>query len=239
MKRPFAFPPLLLAFMAQPVLADEPMKLEDENARINYSIGYQVGSDFKRQGVELDPAIVARAVEDVLSGAEPSMTPSEMRHELTELKRKVTAARKANAEKSASVRRATGQVFLDANKDKEGVKVTDSGLQYRILVPGTGKQPGSTDTVRVNYRGTRIDGFEFDSSYKRGKPAEFRLDSVIKGWTEGLQLMQEGGKAQFFIPPELAYGDQGRLGNQTLIFEVELIAVIAPETGDVGAAKAE
>lgn len=232
MKRLFALPPLLLALIAQPVLANEPMTLADENARINYSVGYQVGSDFKRQGVELDPEILARAVENVLSGAEPTMAPSEMQKELTDLQRKVAAARKANAEQSATIHLAAGRAFLEANKDKEGVKVTDSGLQYRILDPGAGKQPGPTDTVRVNYRGTLIDGSEFDSSYKRGKPAEFRLDRVIKGWTEGLQLIQEGGKAEFFIPPELAYGERGRLGNRTLIFEVELIAVVAPESNN-------
>ena len=232
------FFPLCLTFVAPNAPAGDAQPLADENARINYSVGYQVGGDFERQGVELDPEIVARGVADALTGAEPLMTPAEMNKELSALQQKVTAARKANAEKAAAEQRAAGEAFLEANKGEEGVQVTDSGLQYRIIEPGSGKQPGPTDKVRVNYRGTRIDGTEFDSSYKRGKPAEFGLDGVIKGWTEGLQLMKEGGKAQFFIPPALAYGDKGRLGNQTLIFDVELIAVLEPETENAESAKA-
>ena len=232
------FPLLCLTFVTVNVPAENAQTLADENARINYSVGYQVGGDFKRQGVELDPEIVARGVADALAGTEPLMTPAEMNKELSALQQRVTAARKANAEKAAAGQRAAGEAFLEANKGKEGVQVTDSGLQYRIIEAGTGKQPGPTDKVRVNYRGTRIDGTEFDSSYKRGKPAEFGLDGVIKGWTEGLQLMKEGGKAQFFIPSELAYGDKGRLGNQTLIFDVELIAVLEAETENAESEKA-
>lgn len=239
MKGHLMLPPLLLAFAMLPASAEETLSLEDENARINYSVGYQVGGDFKRQGTEIDPEIVVRGVEDALSGAKPLMTPVEMSQVLSELQRKVAAARKANADKTAAAQREAGQAFLEANKDKEGVKVTDSGLQYRVIEPGTGRQPGPNDTVRVNYRGTRIDGSEFDSSYKRGKPAEFRLDRVIKGWTEGLQLMQEGGKAQFFVPPELAYGERGRLGKQALIFEVELLSVVTPKTDGGDATQAE
>ena len=230
--------PVVLTFAAVNAPAGDAQPLADENARINYSVGYQVGGDFERQGVELDPEIVARGVADALTGAEPLMTPAEMNKELTALQQRVTAARKANAARAAAEQRAAGEAFLEENKSKEGVQVTDSGLQYKILEPGTGRQPGPTDKVRVNYRGTRIDGTEFDSSYKRGKPAEFGLDGVIKGWTEGLQLMKEGGKAQFFIPPELAYGDKGRLGNQTLIFDVELIAVLEPETENAESEKA-
>jgi FKBP-type peptidyl-prolyl cis-trans isomerase FkpA len=157
-----------------------------------------------------------------------------MRKELTALQQQVAEARQARADEEAAKQREAGQAFLDENKGKEGVQVTESGLQYKILEPGTGKQPGPTDQVKVHYRGTRVDGSEFDSSYQRGKPAEFRLDRVIKGWTEGLQLMQEGGKAQFFIPYDLAYGERGRLGNQTLIFDVELLEVGEPadEGGD-------
>ena len=232
------FFPLCLTFVAANAPAGDAQPLADENARINYSVGYQVGGDFERQGVELDPEIVARGVADALTGAEPLMTPAEMNKELSALQQRVTAARKANAEKAAAEQRAAGEAFLEENKSKEGVQVTDSGLHYKILEPGTGRQPGPSDKVRVNYRGTRIDGTEFDSSYKRGKPAEFGLDGVIKGWTEGLQLMKEGGKAQFFIPPELAYGDKGRLGNQTLIFDVELIAVLEPETENAESEKA-
>jgi len=221
-------PAFWLALTAVPVGAEE-TALADENARINYAVGYQVGGDFKRQGLDLDPELVARGVADALSGAEPAMTPAEMRKELTELQQQVTAARQAKAEEEAAKQREAGIAFLEENKGKDGVQVTESGLQYRIIEPGTGKQPGPTDQVTVNYRGTRVDGSEFDSSYKRGKPAQFRLDRVIKGWTEGLQLMKEGGKAKFVIPYDLAYGERGRLGNQTLIFDVELIEVGEPK----------
>jgi len=228
MKGAFFLSPLLLALVSAPAPAEEPLKLEDESARINYSVGYQVGGDFKRQGREIDLDILVQGVADAISGAEPAMTPQEMRKELTELQKKVMAARKARAEEAAARQREAGKAFLEANKAKEGVQVTESGLQYKIVEPGTGKQPGPTDTVTVNYRGTRIDGTEFDSSYKRGKPAQFRLDRVIKGWTEGLQLVKEGGKAQLVVPPDLAYGERGRLANQVLIFDVELIAVGEP-----------
>jgi len=219
-------PVIWLALALTPAAADEETTpLADENARINYAVGYQVGGDFKRQGLDLDLDIVVRGVADALAGTEPAMTEAEMREALQEVQQQVTAARQAKAEADAAEQRAAGQAFLDENKGKEGVQVTESGLQYKILESGTGRQPGPTDQVKVHYRGTRIDGTEFDSSYERGKPAEFRLDRVIKGWTEGLQLMKEGGKAQFFIPSELAYGERGRLGNQTLIFDVELIEV--------------
>jgi len=219
-------PVIWLALALTPAAADEDTTpLADENARINYAVGYQVGGDFKRQGLDLDLDIVVRGVADALAGTEPAMTEAEMREALQEVQQQVTAARQAKAEADAAEQRAAGQAFLDENKGKEGVQVTESGLQYKILESGTGRQPGPTDQVKVHYRGTRIDGTEFDSSYERGKPAEFRLDRVIKGWTEGLQLMKEGGKAQFFIPSELAYGERGRLGNQTLIFDVELIEV--------------
>ena len=238
MKALVLFPPVVLALASAGALAEDTPALDDEAARINYSVGYRVGSDFKRQGVAIDPDIVARGAQDALTGAEPLMKPLEMREELTALQQRVKAERKANAEKAAAEQRQAGKAFLEANKNREGVQVTASGLQYRIIEPGTGKQPGPTDTVRVNYRGTRIDGSEFDSSYTRGKPAEFRLDRVIKGWTEGLPLIKEGGKAEYFIPPELAYGDRGRLGNQTLIFEVELLAVIEPAAAEEQPAEA-
>jgi len=230
MKGAFLLSPFLLALVSALALAEEPLELEDENARINYSVGYQVGGDFKRQGREIDLDILVRGVADAIVGVEPLMTPREMRKELTELQKKVMAARKARAEEAAAGQREAGKAFLEANKAKDGVQVTESGLQYKIIESGTGKQPRPTDTVTVNYRGTRIDGTEFDSSYKRGKPAQFRLDRVIKGWTEGLQLVKEGGKAQLVVPSDLAYGQRGRLANQVLIFDVELIAVGGPET---------
>ncbi len=217
-----------LAVASPSTLAGETVKLDDDNARMNYSVGYQVGGDFKRQGVDLDPALVNKGIEDALSGAKPAMTPAEMRKELAELRQRVIAERQALAQQQSEAQRQAGKEFLAANKAKDGVKVTASGLQYKIIEPASGKTPAAQDTVKVHYRGTRIDGTEFDSSYKRGKPAEFRLGGVIKGWTEGLQLMNEGAKYELYIPPELAYGDRGRLAHQTLVFEVELLSVVEP-----------
>jgi FKBP-type peptidyl-prolyl cis-trans isomerase FklB len=225
MKKLILLAALCLALASMPSLAQEAVELEDENARINYSVGYQVGGDFRRQGIELDPEVVAKGIEDALSGNKPLMTPVEMRKELTDLQRRASAKQQTAADQTAEAQLQAGQAFLMANKAKKGVQVTASGLQYKVIREGSGRAPFAQDTVKVHYRGTRVDGSEFDSSYKRGAPAEFRLDRVIKGWSEGLQLMKEGAKYQFYIPPELAYGDRGRLANQTLVFDVELIAV--------------
>jgi FKBP-type peptidyl-prolyl cis-trans isomerase FklB len=221
------------------VMAEE-FKLEDETARINYSLGYQIGGDFKRQGLEMDSKAVTKGIEDALSDAEPLMKPEEMQSTLTELKRKLVAQQKQKAEEQAAKLLAESKQFLEGNAKQEGVLITESGLQYQIIEPGTGKAPTATDKVTVNYQGTLVDGKEFDSSYKRGKPATFKLDGVVKGWTEGLQLIKEGGKIKLFVPPELAYGDRGPLANRALIFDVELLSVGEPgEAAEAQAAPAE
>ena len=225
MKRLILLALLIPALVSMPLRAEEALKLEDKNARINYSVGFQVGGDFQRQGIALDPEVVAKGIEDALSGSPPQLTPAEMRKELTELQGRASARQQARADQAAEAQRQAGRAFLEANKTKAGVQTTASGLQYKIIRKGSGRSPSGRDSVRVHYRGTRVDGTEFDSSYERGTPAEFRLDRVIKGWTEGLQLMKEGAKYELYIPPELAYGNRGRLANQTLIFEVELISV--------------
>jgi FKBP-type peptidyl-prolyl cis-trans isomerase len=218
----------------------EDLKLEDETARINYSLGYQIGGDFKRQGLEMDSKAVTKGIEDALSDAEPLMKPEEMQSTLTELKRKLVAQQKQKAEEQAAKLLAESKQFLEGNAKQEGVLITESGLQYQIIEPGTGKAPTATDKVTVNYQGTLVDGKEFDSSYKRGKPATFKLDGVVKGWTEGLQLIKEGGKIKLFVPPELAYGDRGPLANRALIFDVELLSVGEPgEAAEAQAAPAE
>jgi len=201
--------------------------LGNEKARVNYSVGYQIGDDFKRQGVEINPEALVKGIQDALSGEKALMTPEEQRAALVDLQRKVAAQQEQDKSRQAREYRAEGRIFLAENARKEEIQTTESGLQYKIVREGTGKIPGPTDTVTVNYRGTLIDGKEFDSSYRRGQPATFRVDRVIPGWTEALQLMKEGAKWQLFIPPELAYGDKkiGRIEpNSTLIFEVELIS---------------
>ncbi len=148
-----------------------------------------------------------------------------MRATLLELKRKVVAEQQSRRNSRELSLIDEGTAFMEQNAKQEGVVTTESGLQYRVLEPGNGRTPGPTDQVTVNYRGTLIDGKEFDSSFKRGKPATFQLDAVVKGWTEGLQLIREGGKIKLFVPPNLAYGRRGPLAHRTLIFDVDLISV--------------
>lgn len=214
-----------LLALAPFVVAAEDMKLEDETARISYSLGYQIGGDFKRQGTDMNAEAVVKGIEDAISGAEPLMSTDEMRKTLVELKRRILEQQQAKKKEEAEKRRAEGKAFLEENAKQEGVVSLPSGLQYKIIEEGSGASPTATDKVTVNYRGTLIDGKEFDSSYKRNKPATFKLNGVIKGWTEGLQLIKEGGKMELYIPPELAYGERGALANQALIFEVELLSV--------------
>jgi FKBP-type peptidyl-prolyl cis-trans isomerase FklB len=221
----------LLVMSSASIHADEakPMSLDDRSARISYSLGYQIGGDFKDMGVEMDAAAVVKGIEDAMTGTEPLMPQKAMNGILLELKRKaVDSERKQLSQNRREMELQyldEGKKFMQENAKKQGVKTTASGLQYRIIEAGTGKTPGPTDKVTVNYRGTLTDGNEFDSSYKRGEPATFPLNGVIKGWTEGLQLVQEGGKIQLVVPQELAYGGRGPLAHRTLIFDVELISV--------------
>lgn len=215
------------------VSAADPVKLDDRSSRISYSLGYQIGGDFKSMDIELDAQAVIKGIEDAMSGTEPLMPHKAMHGVLLELKRKsVDSERKkrSQAGREEELRYlAEGKKFMEENASKPGVETATSGLQYRIIEPGTGKSPHATDRVTVNYRGTLTNGNEFDSSYKRGAPSSFLLNGVIKGWTEGLQLIKEGGKIQLVIPPELAYGSRGPLGHRTLIFDVELVSVADKE----------
>jgi len=210
-------------------LAGEKPELANGNDRISYSVGYQVGGDFQRQGVALNPELMLKGVQDAMSGEKPLMTQPEMEKTLIDLKRKIVSIQQGRRKEAAEKNLAVGKKFLEENAKKEGVKTLPSGLQYKVIAKGSGKPPGETDSVTVNYKGTLIDGTEFDSSYKRGKPATFRVDGVIAGWTEGLQLMKPGAKWQLFIPANLAYGERGagsRIGpNSALVFEIELISV--------------
>lgn len=220
---------LITALMgASSVSAETTASLKDDNSRINYSVGYQVGSDFRIQEFELRPDVVMLGIRDAHSGAEPKMTKQEMKEAVGELGKKVVERKKELRELVENSEEA-GQKFRDENRKKPGVITTESGLQYRIIEQSTGVRPGPTDKVLVHYRGRLVDGTEFDSSYKRNRPASFRVNQVIKGWTEALQLMPRGSKWQLVIPPELGYGERGA-GNtippdSTLIFDVELISI--------------
>jgi len=215
---------MLSLVMSSCIAADSELDFENETTRINYSLGYQIGGDFKRQNVDMNAAAVIQGIEDALANAEPQMSVEEMQATLIELKRKVTEAQRASRRKNELQLIEEGKAFMADHAQKEGVVVTESGLQYRIIDPGTGKSPTATDIVTVNYAGTHPNGTTFDS----GEGAQFRLNGVIRGWTEGLQHIGEGGRIKLVVPPELAYGGRGPLAHRTLVFDVELLAVETP-----------
>ncbi len=217
---------LLIVLFSLPLHA-EPKQIDNERDRLSYSLGHQLGANAKRQNLDINPDMVLRGLQDAHAGVAPALNAEEMTNALAEPRRKAQAARLEAASKAAEQKREAGRAFLAENQKKEGVVALPSGLQYQVIQAGQGQgqRPGPQDSVTVHYRGTLIDGQEFDSSYQRNAPASFPLNGVIKGWTEGLQLMREGAKYRFFIPPELAYGERGRLANETLVFEVELLKV--------------
>ncbi|HJX25460.1 MAG TPA: FKBP-type peptidyl-prolyl cis-trans isomerase [Chthoniobacterales bacterium] len=200
-------------------------QLKDLKDKVSYSVGLSVGSNFKKQGQDLNPDALLAGLKDALSGKQPALSEKEMQETMETWSKQMEDKQKTMSEKNA----ADGVKFLAENKSKSGVKTTASGLQYKVIKEGSGAQPKAADTVTVNYRGTLINGTEFDSSYKRGQPATFPVNGVIKGWTEALQLMKVGSKYQLFIPSSLAYGERAVSAdiapNSTLIFEVELIEV--------------
>jgi FKBP-type peptidyl-prolyl cis-trans isomerase FklB len=206
-----------------------PPALKTDKDKISYAIGINMGKAMKRDGVDVDPAILLRAIKDVLSDGKLLMTDQEVQSTLTTLQTELRKKQELQQQQLAETNKKEGEGFLAANKAKEGVVTLASGLQYKILQEGTGPKPTAADTVTVNYRGTLLNGTEFDSSYKHGQPASFPVSGIIKGWTEALQLMPVGSKWQLFIPAELAYGPRQAgptIGpNSTLVFEVELISI--------------
>ena len=205
--------------------------LTTQKQKNSYALGMSIGLGFQKQGIDksVDSALVVRGLREALAGSKTAMTEDEMKAALQQLRTEVMSAQEAKAKEAGAGNRKEGETFLSANKSKDGVKVLPDGLQYKVLTEGNGPKPTATDTVTVNYRGTLINGKEFDSSYKRGQPATFPVGGVIKGWTEALQLMPVGSKWQLFIPADLAYGDRGAGGDigpgDTLIFEVELLSI--------------
>lgn len=217
--------------MATPAFGATTFKNDQE--KVSYMIGYQIGSNFKRDGLEVDLNILTSGLKAALAGEKSPLTPEESQKLMTELQKNLQAKAEAKQKAEGEKNLKAGKDFLAANGKKDGVKTTASGLQYKVLAEGKGDAPKATDTVKVNYRGTLIDGTEFDSSYKRGQPAQFPVGGVIKGWTEALQLMKPGSKMQIWIPSDLAYGPRGAgdlIGpNATLAFEVELLGVEKPQ----------
>jgi FKBP-type peptidyl-prolyl cis-trans isomerase len=209
-----------------PSAADSSLKTEKD--KVSYAIGKQVATNIMRQSLDVDPDVLMKGLKDELAG-KSLMTDAEAHTTMTQLFAELRAKQEEKMKEAGEANKKEGAAFLAANKSKEGVVTTSSGLQYKVIKQGTGPKPTSSDTVVCNYRGTLIDGKEFDSSYKRGQPATFPVSGVIKGWTEALQLMPVGSKYELYIPSELAYGERGAgpdIGpNTTLIFEVELLSI--------------
>lgn len=200
-------------------------KPSTDKEKFSYSIGFQVGQGFKRDGIDVDTKVMSQAINDVMGNKAPQLSIAEMRAAMEVAQKKLLAQRAANGEKAKKA----GKAFLDANKKKKGVITTKSGLQYKVISIGKGKQPTATSSITAHYKGALVDGRVFDSSYLRNEPATFSVNQVIPGWKEVLPLMHEGDKWQVFIPSELAYGERGSgnaIGpNEALIFEIELIKV--------------
>lgn len=228
---------LIISLVSSHALAEEQLTLADEADRINYAIGHQIGSDFKKQQVDLDRQALHQGIQDGYINIQPKLEKGEMNHLLVNLKRDITSDMESEAtermqKKLAQMKhkRQLGHEFLEANKTKAGVTTTPNGLQYKVISTGKGRMPDINDQVRIHYRARRLSGQEFNSSYKKGGPSLFRVNGVIPGFTEALQLMQPGAKWEIYLSPELAYGRQGPLAHETIIIEVELLEIISPQT---------
>jgi FKBP-type peptidyl-prolyl cis-trans isomerase len=206
----------------------KPLALVTDKDKQSYSIGVNVGKSLHRDSIDVEPKVVLQGLEDALANGKLLMTDDQMKTVMTALQTQVRQKMEEKRLAQAETNQKDGAAFMAANATKEGVVALPSGLQYKVMVAGTGPKPSATDSVVCNYRGTLLDNTEFDSSYKRGQPVTLNVSGVIRGWTEALQLMPVGSKWQLFIPPNLAYGDrgQGPIGpNSTLIFEVELLSI--------------
>jgi FKBP-type peptidyl-prolyl cis-trans isomerase FklB len=224
---------LAAVMMAVPVFAlaqaQEAAALKTDKDKLSYAMGMDLGNQLKANQVEIDPALFARALQDVLAGGKTLLTDAEAKAVISELQKAMLVRRSNEVQAAGAKNRTEGEAFLAANKAKEGVVTLPSGLQYKVITNGTGPKPTAEQTVVCQYKGTLLDGKEFDSSFKHGQPATFPVNKVIKGWTEVLQLMPVGSKWQVYIPSSLAYGERGAgadIGpNATLIFEIELLAI--------------
>ena len=209
--------------------ATKPLVLTTEKDKQSYAIGLNVGQSLHRDGIVVDPRIVVRGLQDAMAGGKVLLTDDQIKTVMTDLKNQVRQQQEAKRQAALETNKKEGAAFLAANATKPGVVTLPSGLQYKILVAGTGPKPTADDRVVCNYRGMLLDNTEFDSSYKRGQPVTFPVTGVIKGWTEALQLMPVGSKWQLFIPADLAYGERGQATiepNATLVFEVELLSIV-------------
>jgi FKBP-type peptidyl-prolyl cis-trans isomerase FklB len=232
---------ILCLGLVLPAFADGTNQFADEKSKVSYALGMMLGNNWKQQGLEIDIDVAARAIKAIQSGGATLLTPEQAQQTLQAFQKEFAAKQQQKRADLAIKNKADGEAFLVANKNQPGVTVLPDGLQYLVLTNGSGARPAASDTVTVNYRGTLIDGTEFDSSYKRGQPASFPVGGVIRGWTEALQQMNVGSKWKLFIPSELAYGEPGNRSippNSTLVFEVELLEIKTPPPAPVAAPSA-
>ncbi len=219
-----------LMLVAGPAVAEQQTELKTETQKLSYALGLDLGAYFKSLGEEFDLAVIQQGIDAAYNGKKTLLTVEEAAKVQQQFAARQQEKQVKKAVEMVTANQDAAKKFLDENKGKEGVKTTASGLQYKVVKEGSGAKPASADTVKVHYKGTLLDGTEFDSSYKRNQPAEFRVDQVIPGWTEAMQLMSVGGTYELYLPPELAYGDRGAPPviepGSMLIFEVELLDVI-------------
>ncbi len=222
---------MTLVMMMLPVLAaaQETPALKTDKDKLSYALGMDLGNQFRTRSVDIDPDVFLRGLKAAIAGEKTLLTDAEAKAAIGELQKAIAAKLAAEAKAIGDKNKTAGDAFLAENKSKAGVVVLPSGVQYKVVKEGTGKKPTAADTVVCNYRGTLVDGKEFDSSYKRGQPAEFPVTGVIRGWTEILQLMSVGSTYQVFVPANLAYGERSPTPdvgpNSTLIFEIELVSI--------------
>jgi FKBP-type peptidyl-prolyl cis-trans isomerase FklB len=206
--------------------------LDSQKKKVSYAIGLDIGQNFKARAMDIDLDILFQGLKDAQKSGEPLLSKDEIQKVMTQFQQDMMKSEQEKRQTQGAGNLAQGEAFLKENAQKPGIQVTASGLQYKVITKGSGPVPKASDTVKVHYRGTLLDGTEFDSSYKRNEPAVFQLNGVIKGWTEALQLMNVGSKYQIFLPSSLAYGEQGAgqvIGpNATLVFEVELLGIEKP-----------
>ena len=227
------------AGLTAPLLADNTNVLSDEKSRVSYAIGLRIGTGWKQNGIDVDDSLVLRGLQDAQSGATPLLTDDEVKNTLTQFQKTMQQKAMAMRAEQGLKNKTEGETFLTTNKNNPGVITLPDGLQYKVLTDGNGPIPTAASTVTVNYRGTFINGTEFDSSAKAGHPVTFPVTGVIKGWTEALQLMKTGSKWQLYVPSALGYGEQGNRaipGNSVLIFDVELLSIQAPKAPPVSPA---
>ena len=215
--------------MSTAIAAADVLTLTTDLDKLSYSVGIDLGKNLKRQGIEINPSVMAKGIEDGMSGGAMLLTEQQMKDTLSKFQKDLMAKHAAQFDKQAGVNKAKGEAFLAANKTKQGVVTLPSGLQYKIITAGKGAKPAKENEVTVEYTGKLIDGTVFDSTEKTGKPATFKVSQVIPGWTQALQLMPSGSTWEIYVPADLAYGARnvgGPIGpNETLIFNVHLISV--------------